>query len=31
MLVKDPRGPPEYAIIILITNNKESLLPTIKS
>ena len=30
-LLKTLEEPPEYAIIILITNNKESLLPTIKS
>ena len=30
-LLKTLEDPPEYAIIILITNNKESLLPTIKS
>ena len=29
--LKTLEEPPEYAIIILITNNKESLLPTIKS
>lgn len=30
-LLKTLEEPPEYAIIILITNNKESLLPTIRS
>ena len=30
-LLKTLEEPPEYAIIILVTNNKESLLPTIKS
>ncbi|QJA09909.1 DNA polymerase III subunit delta' [Romboutsia sp. CE17] len=30
-LLKTLEEPPDYAIIILITNNKESLLPTIKS
>ena len=29
-LLKTLEEPPEYAIIILVTNNKESLLPTIK-
>lgn len=30
-LLKTLEEPPEYAIIILVTNNKESLIPTIKS
>lgn len=30
-LLKTLEEPPEYAIIILVTNNKESLLPTIRS